>query len=90
MKKTIKILSLLTFVLFFFALNDAEAQCAMCKATIENKIEQGASTGSGLNQGILYLMAIPYILISLVGFFWYKKTRKDAAAKRLKVDFSKL
>lgn len=53
--------------------------CAMCKAVVESG-EQGVlggnqAIGAGLNKGILYLMAVPYILLFLlfrkriVGFF---------------------
>ena len=35
-------------------------QCAMCKATAENGSKEAVE---GLNQGILYLMILPYILI---------------------------
>ncbi len=48
---------------------DANAQCAMCKATVE----QGRGTfggeqsiGTGLNRGILFLLVMPYLLIFLV------------------------
>ncbi|HQV74731.1 MAG: hypothetical protein KBA60_05115 [Flavobacteriales bacterium] len=55
--------------------------CSMCKAVVENgenggNIFGGAqSIGKGLNNGILYLMAVPYMLLFLlfrkkiVGFF---------------------
>lgn len=48
-----------------------EAQCAMCRAVLEN--EEGQSAAEGINNGIVYLMAIPYILIAGVGFIIYRK-----------------
>ena len=33
----------------------------MCKAVVETNLESGDTKGLGLNNGILYLMAIPYI-----------------------------
>ena len=61
--------------LLFFNL-DAEAQCAMCKASIESSVKDGtASTGSGINAGILYIMPIPYLLIGAVVYFVYKHNK---------------
>ena len=60
----------------FFCL-DAEAQCAMCKATIESNAELGeGNVGSGINRGILYIMGIPYLLIGAVGILIYKHNKK--------------
>ena len=62
--------------LLFFSL-DAEAQCAMCKASIESSVKDGeASVGAGINEGILYIMGIPYLLIAAAGFFIYKHNKK--------------
>lgn len=49
----------------------AKAQCAMCKAVVEANLESGGTIGAGLNDGILYLMAMPYISILVVGLVWY-------------------
>ena len=49
----------------------AEAQCAMCRAVLEN--EEGQGTAKGINNGIIYLMAIPYLLIAGIGIVIYKK-----------------
>jgi hypothetical protein len=43
-----------------------EAQCAMCKASVESSMGQKNSVAGGINQGILYLMAVPYLLIAFV------------------------
>jgi hypothetical protein len=49
------------------------AQCAMCKAQLENKVD---AKNTGINSGILYLMIFPYLLIATVAFFWYKQFKK--------------
>ncbi len=49
----------------------AEAQCAMCRAVLET--EEGQGTAEGINNGIIYLMAIPYLLIAGIGIVIYKK-----------------
>ena len=66
-----KILFIL-FSLFFFL--KTNAQCAMCRAVLES--EEGQETAKGINDGIVYLMAIPYILVAGLGFLIYKKFNK--------------
>ena len=53
------------------------AQCSMCVATIESN--QESMVGSGLNSGILFLMAMPYILMGTVGFIWYRSYKVKQA-----------
>lgn len=45
---------------------DAAAQCAMCKASLESSINDPNSVAKNINKGILYIMAIPYILIAFI------------------------
>jgi len=52
-----------------------DAQCAMCTLTAENATQNGNSQGKGLNKGILFLLAIPYLAAVGVGVLWYKKYR---------------
>ena len=56
------------------------AQCAMCKAVVEANLKEGGSAGAGLNDGILYLMAMPYIAILFFGLFYYLQKRKKQNA----------
>ena len=53
-----------------------KAQCAMCTATVETNSESGAKTTNGLNNGIVYLLAAPYLAVAVVGYIWYKKYRR--------------
>ena len=66
------------FVLFFTVLSTVQsfAQCAMCKAVVETNLEAGDTKGAGLNEGILFLMAIPYLLVFTFGVFYYLNKRK--------------
>jgi high-affinity nickel permease len=59
----------------FVLLSNAQtfAQCAMCKTSVESDLKTGGSIGTGLNTGILYLMAIPYIILMVGGYFFFKK-----------------
>ena len=51
-----------------------DAQCAMCRAVLESEADQ--STAEGINNGIVYLMAIPYILVGGLGYIIYRKFKK--------------
>ncbi len=54
--------------------NIAQSQCAMCRAVLES--EEGKGTAEGINDGILYLMAIPYVVVGGIGFYIFKLYRK--------------
>ncbi|WP_251795708.1 MULTISPECIES: hypothetical protein [unclassified Arenibacter] len=51
----------------------AEAQCAMCRAVLESEGSEAAA--KGINNGIVYLMAVPYLLVAALFFFIYKKMK---------------
>ena len=65
----------LVFLLLIFVTTKLNAQCAMCKAAVEANLKDGGSAGAGLNQGILYLMAMPYIAMFLFGVFYYLQNK---------------
>lgn len=68
-------------VSFFFILAfslSTNAQCAMCRAAIES--EGDTTKAAAINDGIVYLMAIPYILVALLGFAIYKMYAKKKNA----------
>lgn len=66
---------LFVIILFVVLLPElVDAQCAMCRAVLES--QEDASTAKGINNGIVYLMAIPYVLVGVVGYFIYKKLKK--------------
>ena len=50
----------------------AEAQCPMCRMSAESNLKSGGSAGRGLNRGILYMLAMPYLLVGTLGFVWWK------------------
>ncbi|WP_092574254.1 hypothetical protein [Hyunsoonleella jejuensis] len=65
-------LMLFLFSCIFFL--KASAQCAMCRAVLES--EEGQTAAEGINNGIMYLMAIPYILVAGLGYFIYRRFYK--------------
>ena len=73
------------FILSMFLLSsNMYAQCAMCTATVESNLKSGGTTGSGLNGGIMYLLAVPYLAMAAIGILWYKKYRKKNVALNIK------
>ena len=75
MKKTLISISLL--VVFSLLVFSAGAQCSICSKTA---MQMGSKPAQGLNTGIIYLMAIPYLVVSVVAFKWWKNEKNKAAA----------
>ena len=71
-------------MLFVLFMQDLFGQCAMCKAVAEDQAEEGPS---GINKGILYIMAIPYIILfilfrkKIIGFLKELKNAKHEVIK---------
>ncbi|MGV1011007.1 MAG: hypothetical protein ACOYBS_01055 [Flavobacterium sp.] len=63
------------FILFsiFYSLN-TQAQCAMCRASLES--EGNTAKAEAVNDGIVYLMVIPYVLVGVVGVVVYRMYSK--------------
>ena len=64
----------LVFLLSIFYSINSFSQCAMCRAVLET--EEGGIKAEAVNDGIVYLMAIPYILVGLLGFVIYRMYTK--------------
>ena len=48
----------------------------MCRATAETNLANGGTEGQGLNNGIMYMLGMPYVLIGTIAFFWWRNRRK--------------
>ena len=59
------------YVLFsiFFSLA-ANAQCAMCRAALAG--DSNTKKAEAVNDGIVYLMVIPYLLVGIIGVLIYR------------------
>ena len=57
-------------VLFLLITSIAHAQCAMCRAALES--EEGGMKAEAVNDGIVWLMAFPYILVGIVFYMIYR------------------
>ena len=56
---------------------DTWAQCAMCRGTVESSMGNGRNNvGVGLNTGIMYLFVMPYLLVGVIGYLWYRNSKK--------------
>lgn len=71
----------IVIVLGMLCYTDASAQCAMCSLNAENSTANGNTQGKGLNDGILFLLAIPYLIAIGIGILWYKKYRNNNSKK---------
>ena len=63
-------------VLFFLISFESYSQCAMCKAIAESDPQGKESLFEGLNSGILYLMGVPYLLLSIALVYIYINRKK--------------
>jgi len=61
-------ITLLAMLLF----GELAAQCPMCKMAAESNLENGGTAGKGLNKGILYILSMPYLLVTALGIIWYR------------------
>lgn len=75
-----KKLILLSIVLIAFTLQ-GEAQCAMCRAVLESDTDGGMA--QGVNNGIVYLMIFPYLLVGGVVFAVYRMLKKAKQNKKV-------
>lgn len=67
--------SKLVYSLFLILFSiDTQAQCAMCRASLES--EGNTIKAEAVNDGIVYLMVIPYVLVGIVGILVYRMYSK--------------
>ncbi|WP_394346302.1 hypothetical protein [Flavobacterium nackdongense] len=50
------------------------AQCAMCRAALAG--ESNKVKAEAVNDGIVYLMVIPYLLVGGIGYYIYRMRKK--------------
>ena len=72
---------LLVFIVsLLFVSTNINAQCAMCKRVAETDMEskRKETAARGLNNGILYLLSIPYLIGGVGAVVWWVNRKKDA------------
>ena len=57
-------------ICFFFFLISANAQCAMCRAALGG--ESNIKKAEAVNNGIVFLMIVPYLLVAIIGYLIYR------------------
>ena len=73
---------LIVLLLLLLTSQELQAQCAMCKMAAENGARADGSPILGLNQGILYLAAVPYLSFMVIAYLvWrgYKRRQREEA-----------
>ena len=49
----------------------------MCRMSAESNLKNGGTDGKGLNAGILYMLATPYLIVAGIGYVWWRNRRKE-------------
>jgi hypothetical protein len=71
-------------VMMVVSANDLWAQCAMCRGSVESSMGNGRNNvGVGLNTGIVYLFVMPYLLVAVIAYLWYRNSKKTQQERRL-------
>jgi hypothetical protein len=71
-------------VLFLLVSGNVWAQCAMCRGSVESTMGNGRNNvGIGLNTGIMYLFVMPYLIFAVVGYMWYRNSKKNREERQL-------
>lgn len=68
-----RVVTILIFFMVLFFSETVTAQCAMCRAVLES--EGNVEVAEGINNGIVYLMAVPYVLVAVLFYFVYRKMK---------------
>lgn len=63
-------------ICFFLFEYSSYAQCAMCRAALTS--EGNATKAAAVNDGIVYLMVIPYLLVAGIGYYIYRMKKKKS------------
>lgn len=75
-KKIAFILSLM-FLFSSAPTADLSAQCPMCRMSAEQNLKMGGTAGKGLNRGILFMLAMPYVIVGTMGVIWLRNRKKE-------------
>ena len=62
-------------ICFLFIGISSYAQCAMCRSSLGG--EQNKVQAEAVNDGIVYLMVIPYLLVAGIGYAIYRMRKKS-------------
>ena len=58
------------------------SQCAMCRASVGSNLSEGRGViGTGINDGILLMLAFTYLSVPTVIYVWFRTARKEMRLK---------
>lgn len=70
------IITLVILLLIVVGISDVAAQCPMCRLSASTNLESGGTAGRGLNNGIMFMLSLPYIGFGLLAFLWYRNRKE--------------
>ena len=71
--------NIILYISYFLLPIASFSQCAMCRAALES--EGNKTKVEAVNDGIVFLMAVPYLIVATIGFAIYKMYYKKATSK---------
>lgn len=83
--KSFKRFILLVVIYLCSFVHITQAQCVMCRATVESNMSDASDLVTGINGGVLYLAAFPYLILAGLAYYWYKSSKKRSYEKSLKI-----
>jgi hypothetical protein len=69
--------TLFILIILSFCSVELLSPCPMCKMAVESNQQHGGTSAQGLNNGILYLLSMPYVLIGVLAFIWIRNRKKE-------------
>ena len=63
-------------ICFLFFGISSYAQCAMCRAALGG--DANVEKAQAVNDGIVYLMMVPYLLVAVIGYFIYRMKKNKS------------
>jgi hypothetical protein len=66
------ILILFFFIHYSLFSIDSSAQCSICTKTAQ---QLGEKPAKGMNSGILYLAFMPFAIVGIIGYRWWRNNR---------------
>ncbi len=73
----------LAFALSLSATTEVQGQCPMCRMSAESNLKNGGTEGQGLNNGILYMLATPYLIVGVIGFVWWRNRQREEEEEQI-------
>ncbi len=74
------VIALTSVATLLWMADTASAQCAMCVTALE---QNGGELAAGFNRGILFMLAMPYLVFTAIGASWYRKRRQRLSLETL-------